>query len=56
MGTLSLPYMQSFYLSIGALYLFIPLMGRAGSNINSEVIMANMLAVLFCLLLSYVVI
>ncbi|XP_058797320.1 endoplasmic reticulum metallopeptidase 1-like [Phymastichus coffea] len=53
MGTLSLPYIQSFYLSIGALYLFIPLMGRAGGSINSEVVMANMLSVLFCLLLSF---
>ncbi|XP_014236089.1 endoplasmic reticulum metallopeptidase 1-like [Trichogramma pretiosum] len=55
MCTLSLPYIQSFYLSIGALYLFIPLMGRAGASINSEVIIANMLSILFCLLLSFTI-
>lgn len=53
LGVLSLPYIQSFYLVIGALYLFIPIMGRAGGSINSEVIMANMLSILFCLLLSF---
>ncbi|XP_034950352.1 endoplasmic reticulum metallopeptidase 1-like [Chelonus insularis] len=53
MGVLSLPYMQSFYLAIGALYLFIPIMGRVGAGTNSEVIMANMLAILFCFLLSF---
>ncbi|XP_074112477.1 endoplasmic reticulum metallopeptidase 1 [Cotesia typhae] len=52
-GILSLPYMQSFYLAIGALYLFIPIMGRLGAGTNSEVIMANMLSILFCLLLSF---
>ncbi|XP_012284730.1 endoplasmic reticulum metallopeptidase 1 isoform X2 [Orussus abietinus] len=53
LGTLTLPYVQSFYLAIGALYLFTPIMGRAGAGINSEVVMANMLAILFCLLLSF---
>lgn len=53
--TMCLPYIQSFYLAIGALYLFIPIMGRAGSSINSEVVMASMLSVLFCLLLSFTV-
>ncbi|XP_011497152.1 PREDICTED: endoplasmic reticulum metallopeptidase 1-like [Ceratosolen solmsi marchali] len=53
MATLSLPYVQSFYLSVGALYLFIPLMGRVGASINSEVLIANILSILFCLLLSF---
>ncbi|XP_029051156.2 endoplasmic reticulum metallopeptidase 1-like [Osmia bicornis bicornis] len=53
LATMCLPYIQSFYLVIGALYLFIPIMGRAGSSINSEVVMANMLCILFCLLLSF---
>ncbi|XP_017763460.1 PREDICTED: endoplasmic reticulum metallopeptidase 1-like [Eufriesea mexicana] len=51
--TMCLPYIQSFYLVIGALYLFIPIMGRSGSSINSEVVMANMLCILFSLLLSF---
>ncbi|XP_031849002.1 endoplasmic reticulum metallopeptidase 1 [Nomia melanderi] len=51
--TMCIPYMQSFYLVIGALYLFIPIMGRSGGNINSEVVMANTLSILFCLLLSF---
>ncbi|KAG7189889.1 hypothetical protein KM043_006060 [Ampulex compressa] len=54
LGTLSLPFVQSFYLTIGALYLFIPVMGRFGGSVNSEVVMANMLSLLFCLLLSFV--
>nr|XP_012141016.1 PREDICTED: endoplasmic reticulum metallopeptidase 1-like [Megachile rotundata]XP_012141017.1 PREDICTED: endoplasmic reticulum metallopeptidase 1-like [Megachile rotundata]XP_012141018.1 PREDICTED: endoplasmic reticulum metallopeptidase 1-like [Megachile rotundata]XP_012141019.1 PREDICTED: endoplasmic reticulum metallopeptidase 1-like [Megachile rotundata] len=53
LATMCLPYIQSFYLVIGALYLFIPIMGRSGSSINSEVVMANMLCILFCLLLSF---
>ncbi|EZA53278.1 Endoplasmic reticulum metallopeptidase [Ooceraea biroi] len=53
LGTLSLSYIQSFYLAVGALYLFIPIMGRSGGSINSEVVMANMLSILFCLLLSF---
>ncbi|XP_043284842.1 endoplasmic reticulum metallopeptidase 1-like [Venturia canescens] len=52
-GILSLPYIQSFYLAIGALYLFIPIMGRSGASINSEVLIANTLSLLFCLLLSF---
>lgn len=51
--TMCLPYIQSFYLVLGALYLFIPIMGRSGSSINSEVVMANMLCILFSLLLSF---
>ncbi|XP_076681167.1 endoplasmic reticulum metallopeptidase 1 isoform X2 [Andrena cerasifolii] len=52
-GTILLPYTQSFYLVIGALYLFIPIMGRSGSSINSEVVMGNLLCIVFCLLLSF---
>ncbi|XP_076294654.1 endoplasmic reticulum metallopeptidase 1 isoform X2 [Lasioglossum baleicum] len=53
LATMFIPYMQSFYLVIGALYLFIPIMGRSGSSINSEVVMANTLSIFFCLLLSF---
>ncbi|XP_043681351.1 endoplasmic reticulum metallopeptidase 1-like isoform X1 [Vespula pensylvanica] len=52
-GMLTLPYMQSFYLTIGALYLFIPIMGRSGGSLNSEVVIANILSLLFCLLFSF---
>nr|XP_012220395.1 PREDICTED: endoplasmic reticulum metallopeptidase 1-like isoform X1 [Linepithema humile]XP_012220396.1 PREDICTED: endoplasmic reticulum metallopeptidase 1-like isoform X2 [Linepithema humile] len=53
LGSLSLSYIQSFYLALGALYLFIPIMGRSGGSINSEVVMAIMLSILFCELLSF---
>ncbi|KAL6262629.1 hypothetical protein P5V15_005422 [Pogonomyrmex californicus] len=53
LGPLTLCYIQSFYLILGALYLFIPLMGRSGSSINSEVVMANMLSIFFCQLLCF---
>lgn len=29
---LGLPFVQNFYLAIGAMYLFIPIMGRAGAG------------------------
>lgn len=53
LGSLSLSYIQSFYLALSALYLFIPIMGRSGGSINSEVVVANMLSILFCLLFSF---
>ncbi|XP_020289760.1 endoplasmic reticulum metallopeptidase 1-like [Pseudomyrmex gracilis] len=53
LGTLSLSYIQSLYLALGALYLFIPIMGRSGGSINSEIVMANMLSILFSNLLSF---
>lgn len=53
LGSLSLSYIQSFYLALGALYLFIPIMGRSGGSINSEVVIANMISILFCQLLCF---
>lgn len=53
LGSLSLSYIQLFYLALGALYLFIPIMGRSGGSINSEVVMANMLSILFCQLFCF---
>lgn len=53
-GTVGLPFTQSFYLMLGALYLFIPIMGRSGSGNNSELIIAAMVGILFSLLLSFV--
>ncbi|XP_012263393.2 endoplasmic reticulum metallopeptidase 1-like [Athalia rosae] len=55
MGVISLPYIQSFYLALGALYLFIPIMGRSGAGINSEIVIANMISFLFSLLFSFTV-
>lgn len=55
LGSLSLSYIQSFYLTLGALYLFIPIMGRSGGSINSEVVIANMISILFCQLLCFTV-
>lgn len=53
--TLGLPFVQAFYLLIGALYLFIPIMGRAGAGNNSEVLISVMVSVLFALLVSFAV-
>lgn len=39
---------------LGALYLFIPIMGRSGAGNNSELIIAAMVGILFSLLLTYV--
>lgn len=53
-GVVGLPFTQSFYLMLGALYLFIPIMGRSGSGNNSELIIAAMVGTLFSFLLSFV--
>lgn len=51
---MGLPFVQCFYLLIGALYLFIPVMGRIGAGHNSEMLIAFMSSFLFVLLVSYV--
>lgn len=51
---LGLPFIQSFYLILSALYLFIPIMGRSGAGNNSEIIIAVMSGILFSLLTSFV--
>ncbi|KAL1493675.1 hypothetical protein ABEB36_009373 [Hypothenemus hampei] len=53
--TMGLPFVQDFYLMIGALYLFIPIMGRAGSGSHAEYLIATMVSVLFAKLFSFVV-
>ncbi|XP_060528863.1 endoplasmic reticulum metallopeptidase 1-like [Cylas formicarius] len=50
-----LPFVQSFYLIIGALYLFIPIMGRAGAGSHAEFLIAVMVSVLFAMLFSFAV-
>ncbi|KAJ8960218.1 hypothetical protein NQ318_003942 [Aromia moschata] len=50
-----LPFVQCFYLIIGALYLFIPIMGRAGAESHAEYLMAVMSSSFFGMLFSFVV-
>lgn len=52
---MGLPFVQCFYLLIGALYLFIPVMGRIGAGFNSEILMAVMTSLMFSLLICYVI-
>lgn len=50
-----LPFVQNFYLMIAALYLFIPIMGRAGSGSHAEYLIAVMTTALFAMLFSFAV-
>ncbi|XP_018563035.1 endoplasmic reticulum metallopeptidase 1 isoform X1 [Anoplophora glabripennis] len=52
---MGLPFVQCFYLIIGALYLFIPIMGRAGSGSHAEYLIAVMVSSLFAMLFTFVV-
>ncbi|KAH1007293.1 hypothetical protein HUJ04_004549 [Dendroctonus ponderosae] len=52
--TVGLPFVQDFYLMIGALYLFIPIMGRAGAGSHAEYLMAAMMSLLFGKLFCFV--
>ncbi|KAJ8939086.1 hypothetical protein NQ314_011240 [Rhamnusium bicolor] len=52
---MGLPFVQCFYLIIGALYLFIPIMGRAGAGSHAELLIAIMISSLFGMLFSFVV-
>ncbi|XP_025831142.1 endoplasmic reticulum metallopeptidase 1 isoform X2 [Agrilus planipennis] len=52
-GIMGLPFTQSVYLLLGAMYLFVPIMGRAGAANNSEMIIAFLVCFLFGLLFSY---
>ncbi|KAJ3647303.1 hypothetical protein Zmor_019187 [Zophobas morio] len=54
-GVAGLPFVQCFYLIIGALYLFIPIMGRAGAGSHAEFLIAIMVSTLFTLLFSFAV-
>ncbi|KAK4885667.1 hypothetical protein RN001_001938 [Aquatica leii] len=54
-GIMGLPFVQSIYLLMGALYLCLPIMGRAGAAYNSEVLIAILITYFFSLLVSYVV-
>ncbi|CAH0550191.1 unnamed protein product [Brassicogethes aeneus] len=50
-----LPFVQGFYLIIGALYLFIPIMGRAGAGSHAELLIALMVSTMFAQLISFAV-
>lgn len=52
---MGLPFVQCFYLIIGALYLFIPVMGRAGAGSHAELLIAIMVSSMFANLFSFVV-
>ncbi|CAH1998298.1 unnamed protein product [Acanthoscelides obtectus] len=54
-SVMGLPFVQCFYLMIGALYLFIPIMGRAGAGSHAEFLIAIMVSSLFSMLFSFVV-
>ncbi|RZB38929.1 endoplasmic reticulum metallopeptidase 1-like, partial [Asbolus verrucosus] len=54
-GMVGLPFVQCFYLIIGALYLFIPIMGRAGAGSHAELLIAVMVSTLFTFLFSFAV-
>lgn len=52
-AAVGLPFVQCFYLIIGALYLFIPIMGRSGAGSHAEFLMAIMVSILFNLLFAF---
>lgn len=54
--TFSLPFVQSFYLVLAALYMFVPIMGRSGASVPAELIMAGMVSIKFSLIFSFVTI
>lgn len=54
-GVMGLPFVQGFYLTISALYLFIPIMGRAGAASYAEFLIAIMASAQFCVLLCFAV-
>jgi hypothetical protein len=54
-GMVGLPFVQCFYLIIGALYLFIPIMGRAGAGSHAEFLIAIMVSIMFTFLFSFAV-
>lgn len=54
-SVMGLPFVQCVYLMISALYLCIPIMGRAGAAYNSEILIGFLVTFLFALLISYVI-
>ncbi|KAE8739131.1 hypothetical protein FOCC_FOCC015360 [Frankliniella occidentalis] len=50
-----LPFVQCAYMTLNAVQLFIPIMGRTGAANNGELILAVLCTVMFCLLFSYII-
>lgn len=48
-----LPFVQCAYMTLSAVQLFVPIMGRTGAANNGELILSVLCAVMFCLLFSY---
>ncbi|XP_047115031.1 endoplasmic reticulum metallopeptidase 1-like isoform X1 [Schistocerca piceifrons] len=53
-GVILLPFCQCFYLILGAMGLYIPIMGRAGSGNYSEIVLAGITSAMFVLLFSFI--
>lgn len=47
---IGIPFLQAFYLAIGAIDMFLPIMGRTGRAFNSEIIIAFLMSVIFTFL------
>lgn len=47
---LGVPFLQAFYLALGAINMFLPIMGRTGSAFNSEFIISILMSVIFTFL------
>lgn len=52
---LFLPFVQCAYMTLNAVQLFIPIMGRTGAANNGELILAVLCTVMFSLLFSYII-
>lgn len=50
-----LPFVQCAYMTLNAVQLFIPIMGRTGAANNGELILSVLCAVMFSLLFSYII-
>lgn len=50
---IGIPFLQSYYLALGAIEMFLPIMGRAGSAFNSEIIIAFLMSAIFAILFRY---
>ena len=47
---IGIPFLQAFYLALGAINMFLPIMGRVGCAFNSEFIIAILMSVIFTFL------
>lgn len=50
---IGIPFLQSYYLALGAINMFLPIMGRTGCAFNSEFIIAFLMSLIFTLLFRY---